>query len=95
MATVKLLPSALEDLDRLVTFLRDSDPAAAVETASLIVSGLRVLAEHPLIGRPIDEKRRELVVFRGRTGYLAQYSYRLVSDEVWVAAIRHQREVGE
>ena len=93
MASVKLLPSALEDLERLVEFLRANDPAAASQTASLIFEGLRVLAHHPLIGRPIGVNRRELVIFRGRAGYLAQYSYRLASDEVLVVAIRHQREV--
>lgn len=93
MAAVKLLPSALEDLERLVEFLRESDPAAASETASLIFDGLRVLADHPLIGRPVGVNARELVTFRGRTGYLAQYRYTLASDEVLVVALRHQREV--
>lgn len=95
MATIRLLPAALEDLERLVEFLRSSDPAAAAETPSLIFEGLWVLASHPLIGRPLDVNRRELVIFRGRTGYLAQYQCSLASDEVIVAAIRHQREVDE
>ena len=93
MAAVKLLPAALDDLERLVEFLRESDPVAASETAALIFDGLRVLADHPLIGRPVAVNRRELVIFRGRSGYLAQYSYSLDSDEVLVVAIRHQREV--
>lgn len=95
MAKVRLLPAALEDLERLAEFLRSSDPVAATGTVSLIFDGLRVLASHPLIGRPLDMNRRELVIFRGRTGYLAQYQYDLASDEVIVAAIRHQREVDE
>lgn len=93
MAAVKLLPPALDDLERLVEFLRASDPGAASETAAPVFDGLRVLADHPLIGRPVGVNRRELVIFRGRTGYLAQYSYSLDSDEVLVVAIRHQREV--
>jgi plasmid stabilization system protein ParE len=95
LAAVKLLPSALEDLERLVELLRESDPFAASQTAPLIFQGLRVLADHPLIGRPIDVDRRELVIYRGRTGYLAQYSYRVASDEVLITAFRHQREVDE
>ena len=93
MAVVKLLPEALADLERLVEFLRDADPGAAAATAGLILDGLKVLGEHPLIGRPLDDRRRELVIFRGTTGYLAQYSYRVAADEVVVAAIRHQREM--
>src|SRR5262249_18711052 len=89
MAAIRLLPSALEDLERLVEFLRDSDPPAAVGTANLIFQGLGVLAEHPLIGRPVQLHRRELLIFRGRTGYIAQYEYEVATNEVLVLAIRH------
>ena len=93
MATVRLLPAAHADLERLVDFLLEADPHAATQTPALIFQGLRVLQEHPLIGRPIHVNRRELVIFRGRTGYLVQYHYDSSDDEVLVLAIRHQREV--
>jgi plasmid stabilization system protein ParE len=54
---------------------------------------LRILEEHPLIGRPLHINRRELVIHRGRTGYLVQYHYDMSSDEVVVLAVRPQREV--
>ncbi len=93
MATLRFTPAALGDLERLAAFLRESDPGAAVETIPLILDGLKVLATHPIIGRPVEADRRELLVFRGRTGYVAQYSFRHAADEVVVLAIRHQREV--
>ena len=93
MAALKVLPRALEDLARLVNFLRESDPAEARATAALILDGLKVLERHPLIGRPIDSRRRELVIIRGRTGYLAQYAYDVSNDEVLALTIRHQREL--
>jgi len=93
LATLRFTPAALEDLERLARFLRSSDPRAAAETIPLILDGLKVLAVHPLIGRPAEDKRRELVIFRGRSGYLAQYSFRVQHDEVVVLAIRHQREL--
>ena len=77
----------------MADFLRESDPAAAMETVPLILNGLKMLASHPLIGRPIEGSRRELLVFRGRSGYVAQYAFRPAADEVAVLAIRHQREV--
>lgn len=92
MATLRFTPAALGDLERLAAFLRESDPGAAVETIPPILDGLKVLAAHPFIARPVEADRRELLVFRGRTGYLAQYSVRLAADEVVVLAIRHQRE---
>ena len=93
MAVLRFTPAALDDLERLAAFLRDADPVAATQTISLILDGLRILTAHPLVGRPLDARRRELVIFRGRQGYLAQYSFRPVQDEVIVLAIRHQREL--
>jgi len=95
MAVVKLLPSALEDLQRLVAFLRNEDPEAAAETARIIFDALRVLEKWPLIGRSIQRDRRELVIYRGRTGYFAQHPDEPGSDEVLVVALRHQREMEE
>ena len=95
MATLRFTPAALGDLERLATFLRESDARAAAETIPLVMDALKLLAAYPLVGRPIDVNRRELVVFRGRTGYLVQYSFRLASDEVVILAVRHQREVDD
>jgi len=92
VATLRFTPAALEDLERLAPFLRASDPRATSETIPLILDGLRVLATHPLIGRPAEDDRRELTIFRGRSGYLAQYSFRAHEDEVVILAVRHQRE---
>lgn len=94
MATVRLSPVALADLERLAEFLRDSDPAAAAETIPLIFDSLKLLAGHPLVGRQVAPSRRELVMFRGRSGYVAQYAFLPESDEVIVLTIRHQREAG-
>lgn len=93
MAVLRITPPALEDLERLAAFLHESDPAAAAQTVPLIIQGIRILEPHPLIGRPLDEARRELVVFRGRTGYLVQYRFDPSEDQVVILAVRHQREL--
>jgi plasmid stabilization system protein ParE len=84
---------ALADLDRLTEFLLESDPVASVETIDLITEAARVLENHPLIGRPVDELR-ELVVSRGKTGYIALYSYEIALETVLILGVRHQREAG-
>jgi plasmid stabilization system protein ParE len=53
-----------------------------------------VLKRHPLIGRPVEYGYRELIISRGRTGYVALYTYEEASDIVLILAIRHQRESG-
>jgi plasmid stabilization system protein ParE len=93
MAVLRIAPPAVGDLERLAAFLRDDNAVAAAATIRTIFDGLRVLEKHPLIGRTLLRGRRELVIYRGRTGYLAQCHYDPVADEVLVLAIRHQREI--
>ncbi|HET9651048.1 MAG TPA: type II toxin-antitoxin system RelE/ParE family toxin [Usitatibacter sp.] len=52
------------------------------------------MAQHPLAGRKVDATQREMVISRGRTGYIALYSYDDERDVVLIQAIRHQREAG-
>jgi plasmid stabilization system protein ParE len=40
VAILRFTPAALGDLERLAAFLRQTDPAAAVETIPLILDGL-------------------------------------------------------
>jgi plasmid stabilization system protein ParE len=46
---------------------------------------------HPLLGRPAGHGLRELLISRGRTGYVALYQYDAATDAVVVLAVRHQR----
>lgn len=85
---------AFDDLDRLTDFLIDTDPLAAGETVELIAEAVTILKRHPLIGRPVEDGIRELVISRGKTGYIALYSYEAEHDAVLILAIRHQRESG-
>lgn len=94
MAQVIYAHRALADLERLTDFLLASDPRAAGSTAELIIEAVSVLAHHPLIGRSTDEDLRELVISRGKSGYVALYSHELVEDVVLILSIRHQREAG-
>ena len=94
MAKLIYAEQALGDLERLSDFLLESDPAAAAATIDLIVEAVEVLARHPHIGRPVEADLRELVISRGRTGYVALYSFERADDAILILAIRHQREAG-
>jgi plasmid stabilization system protein ParE len=87
-----LAPEAAEDLERLVDFLAEAAPETAGDTVDLILDALDTLSRHPNIGRPMQQGLRELVISRGRSGYLALYSYDEQHDAALVLAIRHQRE---
>ena len=94
MARLIYSARALDELERVTDFLVDTDPAAAAVTVDLIAEAVTILAHHPLIGRPAEHGLRELVISRGRTGYIALYSFETAQDCVLILAVRHQREAG-
>lgn len=93
MAQVVYSGNAVGDVARLFEFLAKTDPYSAGAAVAAIRSAIDILAEHPLIGRSIDEPLRELVISFGRSGYMALYRFRPERDEVRILAIRHQREI--
>jgi plasmid stabilization system protein ParE len=94
MTRLALGAGARRDLARLAEFLAIRDPAAAEATVDLIIDALRILEQHPRIGRPASNRLRELIIHRGRTGYIALYRVGSDEQDVEVLAIRHQRESG-
>ena len=85
---------AAQDLEALVDFLSIHQAEYAVETIDLILNALNILEQHPEIGRLVQHHFRELIISRGKTGYVALYEYDEAADMVLVLAIRHQREAG-
>ena len=84
---------ARDDVQRLVEFLIESDIDVALATFGIIEEGVSVLKNHPEIGRPTEEDNlRELVISRGRTGYIALYEFDVLLELVVVLRVKHQRE---
>lgn len=94
MTRLVLAPGALRDIERLTAFLIEQDAYAAATTARILIEGLGILKQHPLIGREAEAGLRELVISRGRSGYVALYRFDVATDTALVLAIRHQREGG-
>ena len=93
MPQVVASPQAITQLERLLEFLGEEDPAAADSAWQAILSGISVLGDHPLIGRHVAGELRELLVSFGRTGYVALCRFMPVTSEVQVLGFRHQREL--
>jgi plasmid stabilization system protein ParE len=94
MAQVVYSARSLVHIERAFQFLRDQNPAAALDTVTAIQSAVDNLAAHPLVGRRIEGEVRELVISYGQTGYVALYRFVVLRKEVRMLAIRHQRELG-
>jgi len=95
MPKVIFAPAAIRDLERLRAFLQPKSPAAAKRAGEAIISGVRALAQHPHMGRLVEdlpEPYREWLIDFGDSGYVARY--RVGGDVVTVLAVRHQKEAG-
>jgi len=94
MARVELAPEVLDDFDRFfdqMTRFEVQDMQARIEE---IVQAVQILTHSPLIGRPVKDGKRELVIGRDSHGYVALYRFVASIDTVFVLAIRSQRESG-
>ena len=94
MARVELAPEVADDFDRILEHLDKHQVEDASSRVHDIIAAISVLERNPLIGRPVDENTRELVIGRRSHGYLALYRYVAGIDTVFVLALRSQREAG-
>ena len=94
MITLLFSRRALADVERFTNFTVQHDPEAAAGIFEGIINAVQVLLRHPSIGRPAEHGLRELVISRGRAGYIALYKFDPVRNEILVHRLRHQREVG-
>lgn len=93
MVTLKWLPEALDDFDRLYLFLQSKDASAAKKAATCILRGADLLRQSPQLGRPMQNSppQRELFVAFGAGAYVLRY--RLENEQtVVVVRVWHSRE---
>jgi plasmid stabilization system protein ParE len=94
MATVEITQRALADLERLFDFIAAEDPQKARQQMLSVRKAFKLLADHPLLGRAAERGRREIILSRGRYGYIAKYRWLPAEDIVLILAVRHQLEAG-
>lgn len=89
-----MAPEIRDDFDRILDHLAKyqvENPGLRIRE---IIEALNVLEHNPLIGRPVSNDKRELVIGRRSHGYVALYRYVAKIDTVFVLAVRSQREAG-
>ena len=94
MSGIELAAEIGDDFDRILDHLAKyqvENPGLRIRE---IIEALNVLEHNPLIGRPVNNDKRELVIGRRSHGYVALYRYVAKIDTVFVLAVRSQREAG-
>jgi len=94
MARIEIAPDVNDDLDRIFDHIAQRDLDHAAERVREIVDAISVLERNPLIGRPAQGNKRELVIGQRSRGYVALYRYVPEFNTVFVLALRSQREAG-
>lgn len=94
MAQVILSARLQDDFERIFDHLFQYTPDTAVDRIASIIVALDVLESSPLIGRPVENSKRELVIATGASGYVALYRFVPELDTVFVLGVRSQRELG-
>lgn len=93
MPTLIWLPEALEDIVRLLHFLKDKSTTATQKAAHLIKAGADLLQKQPMIGRLMDDdtERRELFLPFGNSAYVLRY--KLDDEKVVIIRVWHGKEL--
>lgn len=94
MARIELSPQVFDDFDRFFDHIAQFDAGTAPQRIGEILEAIHILTHSPLIGRPVTDGHRELIIGRAARGYVALYRYVAAMDTVFVLAVRAQREDG-
>jgi plasmid stabilization system protein ParE len=94
MAAVEVTQRALADLERLFDFIAAENPQKARDQIQSVRKAFELLVDHPLLGRSAEQGRRELILSRGRYGYIAKYRWLPAEHIILILAVRHQLEAG-
>lgn len=95
MSHIELAPEVGDDFERILDHLAQyqvENPALRIRE---IIEAINVLEHNPMIGRPANNNKRELVIGRRSHGYVALYRYIVEIDTVFVLAVRSQKEAGD
>jgi plasmid stabilization system protein ParE len=86
-------PDAVEDIERLRTFLDQTNPDAARRALALIWAAIDRLQEFPDLGMlTSDADIRQIVVRFGSSGYIIRYSALPEEGNILITRIWHGRE---
>ena len=94
MASLRYSDELGGDVERITEHLLAHKVERVDERLGEIFEALVLLTRHPMIGRPVGDIHRELIIGEGSRGYVALYRYDELDDIVVVMALRAQRESG-
>ena len=95
MSHIELASEVGDDFERILDHLAQYEVENPALRMREIIEAINVLEHNPMIGRPANNDKRELVIGRRSHGYVALYRYIAEIDTVFVLAVRSQKETGD
>jgi plasmid stabilization system protein ParE len=90
---IQLSPDAVEDVERLRSFLNQNNPDATRRALAVIWAAIDRLQEFPDLGMPTEDADiRQIVVRFGASGYIVRYAALPETKDILVTRIWHGRE---
>ena len=90
---IHLSPDAVLDVERLRTFLDQTNSEAAKRALALIWTAIERLQEFPALGIATEDTDiRQIVVRFGASGYIVRYALVTETEDILVMRIWHGRE---
>ena len=90
---ILLSPDAIEDVERLRTFLDHANPGAARRALVLIWTAIERLQDFPTLGMPTsDPNIRQIVIRFGAAGYIIRYAILHETSDILITRVWHGRE---
>jgi plasmid stabilization system protein ParE len=90
---IHLSRDAVDDVERLRTFLDHVNPGAARRALELIWIAIERLQDFPTLGMPTDDPEiRQIVARFGVSGYIIRYVVLPETSDILITRIWHGRE---
>ena len=90
---ILLSPDAVEDIERLRSFLHQNNPDAARRALALIWAAIDRLQEFPDLGMSTEDADiRQIVIRFGASGYIVRYALLREDGDILITRIWHGRE---
>ena len=90
---ILLSADAVDDVERLRSFLDRNNPDAARRALALIWTAIERLQEFPDLGMPTEDADiRQIVIRFGASGYIIRYAVLAADENILITRIWHGRE---
>lgn len=86
------MPQAKDDLEQIFDYFTRNCAIDSAARMAELSARLNILAHTPLLGKPLAQHRRELLIGKRRQIYAVEYEYVPRLDTVFIVSIRSRRQ---